>query len=265
MDINKLQTKLNDLLASSDDKLTVLIKDLYSGEEWFAYDAEKAVVSASLIKVPIMLAVLEKVREGCFQLNDKLLVREGDIFNDNEIENPTPGEHSLLRLIELMITVSENTSTNILIKTFGFDYINEYITGVLGLKKTKLERYMLDSQAVLAGKNNYTSQNDMYLLYQKLYQKKILNEQLCDLAIRILEDQKFNDQLSLYFPIEYKFAHKTGSLAHLSNDAGVLSIGDRLLYLGSMAYSCKDVKGNNALNAILGQTVLLTYNEETNE
>lgn len=262
MDIKKLQNRLNELIVFSNDELTVLVKDLFSEEELFAYDADRMVISASLIKVPIMLAVLNKVKEGHYHLDDELPVRKEDIFNDNEIENPVPGQYSLLKLIGLMITVSENTSTNVLIKEFGFEYINSYISDVLNLRQTRLERYMLDKNAVLAGKNNYTSQNDMFMLYQKLYQKKILDDRLCALAIEILEKQKFNDQLSYFFPSKYKFAHKTGSLDYLSNDAGILMINDRFLYLGSMIYNCEDIKGNNLLSAKIGQEILAVFDAD---
>ena len=65
-------------------------------------------------------------------------------------------EYKIYDLMMWMITKSCNSSTNILIKYLGFDKINKYCIEI-GLNATKLERYMLDENAIKNGKNNYTS------------------------------------------------------------------------------------------------------------
>ena len=114
-----------------------------------------------------------------------------------------------------MIIESDNTATNIIIKTFGMEKINDYILNVLNVKLTSFQRYMLDEDAIKNGFNNYTSQNDMLNIFTKLFNKKILNNELCNIAIQILYNQRCQDQVMRYIYEPIKYAHKTGSLDYL--------------------------------------------------
>ena len=128
--------------------------------------------------------------------------------------------YTIKDLITWMITESDNTSTNVLIKYLGFECINEYIRK-LDLCDTKLERYMLDENAIKEGKNNYTSLNDMYKCFKYIVNKDILNDELCNLAINILYNQKINNQNPRYIE-EVKFAPETGGLDYLNSDVGIM-------------------------------------------
>ena len=118
-------------------------------------------------------------------------------MSDNKCFKKEIYQYSIEELITWMITVSDNSSTNVLIKYLGFEKINKYFKEI-GLKDTKLERYMLDEEAINKGKNNYTSLNDMYKCFKYIINKEILTNEFCDLALSILYKQKINNQINKY-------------------------------------------------------------------
>ena len=97
-----------------------------NGYDIFLYNPDITVNSASVIKIAIMVALLEKVKENSLKL-DKLID-----FNDHNLEDyegvysETDKKATILELITFMIINSDNMATNVLIDLFGFDYFNEY-------------------------------------------------------------------------------------------------------------------------------------------
>ncbi len=215
--------------------IQVLIADIGSDEIIYAKDACKVVRSASLIKVGIMCCVFDEVQKGTLSLEQKLLVKKERILPDTAYFEDGERRYSLLELVIWMIINSDNTATNVLIDILGFAKINAYFKKI-GVADTSLERYMLDQKAMLAGKDNYTSQNDMYKLFRMIFQNRILNTDLCDLSISILKRQRSKDLLLRYISDDVCFAHKTGELDHLRHDVGVIKINDRYYYIGVSVY-----------------------------
>ena len=151
-------------------------------------------------------------------------------------------QYSIEELITWMITVSDNSSTNVLIKYLGFEKINNYFKEI-GLKDTKLERYMLDEEAINKGKNNYTSLNDMYKCFKYIINKEILTNEFCDLALSILYKQKVNNQINKYIK-NIKFAHKTGSLEYLNSDVGIFELNKQIYFIGISVYDTPEKNGD---------------------
>lgn len=79
------------------------------------YSTEK-LVSASTIKLPIMLAIFEEVKNKNINLNDTILVTKNDILDDTEIFENGEKYYSINELINWMIIESDNTATNVLLK-----------------------------------------------------------------------------------------------------------------------------------------------------
>ena len=224
------------------EKVNVLLKKVNCNENIFSYNENKVFVSASLIKIPIMLAVLNEVKNGNITLDKIINISQDDILDDNEVFEKDKYRYSLRELIYFMITVSDNTSTNVLIKLLGFDYINKFIKEA-GLSNTKLERCMNDWAAIKDGKNNYTTLLDMDNCFEALINKTILNNELCDFAINTLYEQKINNQIPRYIP-NVKFAHKTGGLDYLNSDVGIFKKNDQMYFIGISIYDTLEKTGD---------------------
>ena len=253
--MNSLVEKIKKSVDDSLENTSILIKEIGTGNVLYKFCSDKKLVSASTIKVPIMLAVLDEVCKKKIDLNTKILVNELDILADTEVFENNGGYYSLFELVSWMIISSDNTATNVLLKYFGIDKINNYIRNVLEVENTYIERYMLDETAVKNGFNNYMTQNDMFRIFELLFQKVILNEELCNLAIEILKNQRCQNQLMRYICIPINFAHKTGVLDYLNHDVGVVCINNRMFYIGVSVYESKNIEGNKQLVGNIGRLV----------
>lgn len=144
---------------------------------------------------------------------------------------------SIRDLVELMITLSDNTATNILIELLGMAKINTTLRQ-LGLNDTVLARKMLDWQVRAAGRDNLTTARDMGELLARIYWRKIpgLSVASIDQIYHILTRQVYRDNLSFYIPEQYwpKIASKTGTLTGVIHDATLFAL-DRAYVLVMMS------------------------------
>ena len=253
--MKQFQQKIQAYLDDTTDKTAILIQPLNSTVPLYEKDSHVQMVSASTIKVPIMCCALHEVLHHKLALDQMIYVSQQDILSDSQVFEDGPTHMSLLDLIYWMIITSDNTATNVLIKTLGMNTINEYIQTELKVNSTKVERIMLDYEAVKQGKNNYTSQQDQMMIYTKLFNQEILNKELCDLALEILYAQRCQDLIMRYIPYPVPYAHKTGELDYLIHDCGVMTINQQLYYIGFSAYECKDINGNTKLAGTIGKLI----------
>lgn len=119
--MNDLVNEIEKLIRDSNENISILIKDLSSGNEIYNLNSTEKLVSASTIKVPIMLAIFEEVKSGKVNLNDTILVTKNDILDDKEVFENGENYYSINELINWMIIESDNTATNVLLKYFGME------------------------------------------------------------------------------------------------------------------------------------------------
>jgi len=239
MDRNDLQQVIkNEIISAAKDgaEISLLVKDFKTQDILYSHEETKEVVSASIIKVPIMLTALEQVQEGKLKLDSLIELKDSDILEDTEVFEYGGGKYTLEELLVWMIIESDNTATNCLIDLFPMETINAFCKK-LSLNSTKLERRMLDIQAVKEGRNNYTSAKDMAILYGELYNRAILTPDLCDTALSILKRQRHKQQSLRYIYDDITVAHKTGSLDNLNHDAGIFYLPNIHYYFGAFVWN----------------------------
>ena len=247
---------VNTLVEEAQEQhVAILVKELGREEPLVCRDSEVRMISASTIKVPVMLAALENVRKKKIALQEKLFVGENDIVSGTEVFESGATSCSLYELICWMIISSDNTATNVIIKTLGMEDINRYLAETLKTRETELQRYMRDENAIRNGKNNYTSQRDMLDIFTALFSRSILTKDLCDLAISILYRQRRQDQVMRYLCEAVPYAHKTGTLSHLNHDVGVMTLNDSLFYIGVSVYDSDKKEGNKRLSGRIGRRI----------
>ena len=261
--MEELRKRIDNVISNSYCNLSILIKKINVNEDSFIYEynSKEKLVSASLIKVPILLAILEKVKENTISLDDKILVKKEEVLDDTKVFELGNETYTVLELLNWMIITSDNTATNVLIDRFGIDNINDYIKNKLNLENTILQRKMLDFNAVENGYQNYTSQTDMLKVFTMLFDKKILTDELCDLAIQILSKQRCQDQVMRYIYDDVFYAHKTGSLDYLNHDVGVMNINNNLFYIGISVYNSKEKAGDKKIVGKLGKIIFVTLSQ----
>lgn len=147
------------------ENINILVKNITKNLEIINYNKNDVFISASLIKIPIALCILNEINDKKIALDSIINIEEKDVLEDNKRFKTNVFKYRIEELLTWMIIESDNSSTNVLIKYLGFNKLNEYFKDI-GLKDTKLERYMLDDEAIRNKKNNYTSLEDMYLCFK---------------------------------------------------------------------------------------------------
>ena len=211
------------------------VKDLTDGSVLLNVSYDTRLVSASIIKVPVMVYVLNEVKKGNVSLDQKLLVRKEEILDDTRVFEYGEREYSLQELLTWMIINSDNTATNVILEYFGIQNINEYLKS-LDLRNTAVERKMLDYEAIENGRNNYMSHEDICKVYEWLYKKEILTKELCELALDILLKQRDRSLFLRHVTDNVRFYHKTGGLDHINHDCGIIVINGHVYYAGVSVY-----------------------------
>ena len=209
-------------VAAFKGEAAIVVKDLDTGSE-IAFNKYNKYPSASLVKIPIMFAAFSAAQEGRLKLDKAVAVKAASKTGGSGVlKNFTPGTTVTVKeLIELMITGSDNTATNMLIDLLGFDYLNTYFTKI-GLKSTNLSRKMMDFDHRKKGVENYSTADDMSILLEKLYRNELFNEEITKQCMAFLKNQRHNDRIPPQLPYCVTVAHKTGLEKEVCHDAGIV-------------------------------------------
>ncbi len=187
------------------------------------YRADARVPSASVIKLPIMIEAMTWVQDGRLNPDEIHILTNSEKAGGTGVLNTYPHRSriSYRDLITLMMTISDNTATNILIRELGMDNINARITS-LGLTQSRLNREMMDTLAVKQGRQNYVTTREMSQLIRLIYEKRIVTPALCDEMIGILKANEDTTTIPRLLPKTMLVAHKTGTLNYIRGDVGIV-------------------------------------------
>lgn len=247
--------EIDGIVKNFNQDISIIVKNIDSNDYIYHYNNNTKFKSASLIKVFILLYILDLVDKKKITLNLNILIQEKDILPDTEVFENGEQFCTVEELINWMIITSDNTATNVLLKYFGIDNVNNYIKEHLHTSSTLLQRYMLDGNSIKNGIDNYTSQEDMLLVFSKLIKKEILNNDLCELAINILANQRKQNQVMRYIYNPVCYIHKTGLLNGLNHDCGIMNINNTWYYIGISIWNYKNNKDHRPLAGKLGRLI----------
>ena len=240
--------KIEKIISQVEGNVCINFYDL-NKNNGFSVNGDKKVLSASMIKLLILAELMKKIFENKFSLSDTVMMANFmKIGGDGVLKELNTGHHFTLKeLATLMIIVSDNQATNILIDFLGMENIN-LLGKELGLKESFLGRKMMDTEARKNGYDNYTCADDISLLLKLIYQEKLINKEASQLMLDILLRQQQGERLQRYLPSDIKIAHKCGDLDNLENDGGIIWLGDRAYILvvltnGMPNLQCKQIIG----------------------
>lgn len=192
-------------------------------KETITYHAEDTFEAASVIKIPIMIEVFRKIENKELDGNEIFQVKKEDkVPSCGALSYMHDGlEVTLKDLCTLMIILSDNTATNMLIKRMGMQSTNETME-ILGLTKTKLKRMMFDKKQAALGIQNYISPKEIGTLLEMMYDGILISKEASKEMIAILGNQRLNGKIPFYITDGTKVAHKTGEDTGVSHDIGIV-------------------------------------------
>ena len=223
----KLESSITDVDKNLDGVLGVTIVDLTDSHQYNLH-ADDVYPQASSIKIAVLAELYRQAQQGKLKLTDFYTVTASDLVPDSDIMGGlTPGvtKLTLRDLATIMVAVSDNSATNVLIDRVGMDNVNTLMTS-LGLPHTRLRRKMMDLKAAGEGRENVSTPREMATLLEQLYRGKVLNKEMSDDFFKVLSTHK-DSWIPRYLPEGLKIANKPGSLEGVRNDSGVIFLEHR--------------------------------------
>jgi len=238
----KFEKRVQDISLRVDGVVGYSVVDLTSGERIGHLDAA-TFPTASAIKLAIVYELFKQAEEERIDLEEKVTLERRLAVGGTGVlvEMGTP-TLSIRDYAVLMVTLSDNTATNVLIDRLGMDRIATRMHG-LGLTGTKLRRHMMDTAAARRGDENVSTPGELARLLGAM------NETLPE-AIALLKKPKDN-RLRKGLPEGVASADKSGELEGVRVDAGVVYAKNRPYVLCVMTTFLKDeAEGERAIEEI---------------
>jgi beta-lactamase class A len=231
----RFEQTVESLAQRVDGIVGVTIIDLATDES-FSVHGDVVFTQASAIKLPILVELFRQVEAGEHDLEEIIALQPSDITpGSGVLQQLTAGSVSMtLRdVATLMITVSDNTATNMIIDRVGMENVNATMAR-LGLSHTKLQRKMMDTEAWLADRENLSTPNEQARLLVKLHRGEVLSDASREELLRILSIPK-SSRIRAQLPPGTRVAHKTGSVPGVVVDVGIVYLEDRPFVVAAMA------------------------------
>ena len=209
-------------LSSVPGHIGFYYKNLVTGETDGSRQTE-LFQAASVIKLPILAAILLEEREHPGVLQERLLVRDGDkVPGCGALQHISGTQaYDIESLCKLMITISDNTATNVLIRRFGIEFLNERFRA-LGLQETKIFRFLFDTEAARQGKENLCQPKEIGSLLEEIYHGRCVSANASERMRAMLSQQQINHKIPSLLPPTVRVEHKTGEDEGITNDVGIL-------------------------------------------
>ena len=244
----KLEVKISEVDRNLDGVLGVAILDLTTGQKYLLR-ADEVLPTASSIKIAILAELFHQVQQGKLKFTDPYTLQQADLVGGSGIaEALTPGvtRLTLRDVAALMISVSDNSATNVIIDRVGMENVNALLDS-LGLTHTRLRRKMMDVKAAAEGRENIATPREMMTLLEDLYRGKVLNKQLTDEFFNLLSIHK-ESYIPRELPEDLRIANKPGELEGVRNDSGIVFTGNRPFVISVMTtYLRREKDGGDAI------------------
>jgi beta-lactamase class A len=225
---SKFERHVQEIASRVDGVVGYVFVDLTSGERITHLERE-TFPTASTIKLAVVYELFKQAAEGTIRLDETITLDRARAVGGSgvliELGTPTL---SIRDYAVLMVTLSDNTATNILIDRLGMERITARMQG-LGLKATKLRRHMMDTAAARRGDENVSTPDDIARLLQAMPPD----------GLELLKKPK-ESRLRRGLPSGVATADKPGELEGVRVDAGIVYAKNRPFVLCVMTTFLKD-------------------------
>jgi beta-lactamase class A len=230
-----LEEKLQPIVAKHKGKIAIAVKHLETGETYYLHEND-VMPTASLIKLPIMVETFRLVEEGKHTFDHKITLKKEDMVPGAGVltDSFSPGAtFTLIDAVRLMITVSDNTATNLVLDTITIPATN------VTMKKLGFPETRINSKVYRGGVSTVdperskkyglgsTTAKEMIGLLELIGTKKVVSEKACDEMLSILKKNQDSELIVRNLPPGAVFAHKTGAVSAARTEAGLLYVKNK--------------------------------------
>jgi len=237
----QMDHRIRAAIAAFQGTTTLYARNLDTGVTYGIRENEK-VRTASTIKLAIMAEIFDTVAKGRAKWTDQITIRDADKVGGSGIirEFDDGTRLSVRDLVHVMIVLSDNTATNLLLDKFPAQSVNDFMD-TLGLPNTRSMRKVLignrpPSGVSAAGKLEEnkrfglgsTTPHEMVMLIEKMERGELVSADASHEMIAILKRQQWRGGIVRRLG-DMPAANKTGSLDKLRSDVGIVySPGGRI-------------------------------------
>jgi beta-lactamase class A len=241
----KLDDQIKPIVASFKGKVSLFAKNLDTGET-YALNPDERVRTASTIKIAVMIEAFARVNEGKAKWTDEVvLTKEKKVSGSGILTELSDGLKLTLRdAVNLMMILSDNTATNLVLDVLTTDAVNARMES-LGFKQIKINRKVGSGGESTAGKNSenkkfglgVTTPREMVLIMEKLERGEIINPTVSKEMIDLMKREQGRNAIgrSLW---NVEMASKYGALDRLRSAVGILYMKNGRV---AIAISCDDM------------------------
>lgn len=235
---SKFEHRVRDIAAGVDGVVGYDILDLTSGEH-VSHLAGDAFPTASTIKLAIVYELFKQAEEGRIRLDDTMVLdRSKAVGGTGVLVHLGTPTLSVRDYATLMVTLSDNTATNVLIDRLGMSDITRRMQ-TLGLSGTKLQRHMMDTAAARRGDENVSTPGELVRLLLAMHGPAGASRAAMEPAIELLKKPK-ESRLRRALPDDVAVADKPGELDGVRVDAGIVFVKNRPYVFAVMMTFLKD-------------------------
>ena len=231
----KLQRQVEALVKGFNGDIGVYIKDLRKGKI-VAVNADTVFPTASVVKVPILVGVMDKIARGELAYRQNLKYRDSLLYAGADILGSFKQDEQieLSKVMMLMLTMSDNTASLWLQSLAGTGTrINELMDS-LGLPNTKVNSRTPGREAIRSVYGwGQTTPREMATLFERIYKGEIISKAASDEMLRGLKREYWDDRAQAQLPPYATVFSKTGAVNQTRNEVMVVK-GDKSLYLLSI-------------------------------
>lgn len=208
--------------------------------------------AASCIKIYILVELFNQIKRGIINIDDILEYKEKHYVNGSGIlRYLTQGiKFPVLDIATLMMIISDNVATNMLIDLLGIDNINSTIESI-GCKNTKLYSIFKSVENEVFSE---TTAYDYGLVWKKLHNNELFDEVVTDKIINIIKNQKYHEMVGdgiddIYKAVPDSYVNyiitKSGKYQSIRNDGGIVYTKDGDYILAIFIKNFKDIDYRN--------------------
>lgn len=262
-----LPSTLKPLLDGHGGDVSVCIKNLKTGET-FEHRAQETMPTASLIKFPVLIELYRQMEEGTISRDRMIKLTKEEMVQGSGIltQHFQPGTMLPMESVaRLMITYSDNTATNMVLEQTGLKPVNETMQK-MGYPETRVhsKAFRRDLSVDMERSVKYglgsTTAADMVSLLEKVQNRQVVSKEACDTILKHLLTCDDRSKIPRYLPKSIKIYHKTGSVANVRTDAGLIDLPSGMIAIAVLTNNNKDQSwgDENAAEILIGKIALAT-------
>ena len=222
----ELQEKIFRELESMEGQIGFYYKNLVTGET-LGYHENEQFLPASIVKLPLLAAMLMMRERGETDFTDKVTIhREQKVPGCGIVQHMTEDENGevildINTLYRFMIVISDTTATNALYRHYGHERIIAALRE-LDLVGTQFNRAYYDDERESRGIQNYFVPKEIGVLLERMYRRTLVSPEASAELESILLQQQINHKMGGKLPPEFPIAHKTGEEEDKTHDVGIV-------------------------------------------